>query len=216
MARRKGRLESTSLVFAPITAPTATVLDFAGAVAPSGWLLCDGSAVSRTTYANLFVALGSGTIYGAGNGTTTFNLPDLRGRVTAGKDDMGGGAANRITGAGSGITGTTLGATGGTETHALSSAENGSHTHTQSSHTHLIANGATADPNSTPLSASNSLVEFSNAGSNNAQNAILAGAATTPDRGLTNSATPSINSSGSGTAHQNTQPTLIVNKIIKT
>lgn len=60
----------------------------------SGWLLCDGSAVSRTTYATLFAAIG--TAYGAGNGTTTFNVPDLRGRTLVGRDNLGGTAANRV------------------------------------------------------------------------------------------------------------------------
>lgn len=48
---------------------------FAGTTPPTGWLKCDGTAVSRTTYANLYTVIG--TTYGAGNGTTTFNLPDL-------------------------------------------------------------------------------------------------------------------------------------------
>lgn len=73
---------------------TGTVLPFAGSAAPIGWLLCYGQAVSRTTYANLFAAIG--TAYGAGDGSTTFNVPDLRGRVAAGKDDMGGTAASRL------------------------------------------------------------------------------------------------------------------------
>ena len=63
--------------------PTGTVLDYAGATAPSGFLECDGSAVSRTTYASLFSVLS--TVYGAGNGSTTFNLPDLRGRFALGR-----------------------------------------------------------------------------------------------------------------------------------
>ena len=63
---------------------TGTVFPFAGSAAPSGWLLCDGSAVSRTTYARLFGIIG--TAYGAGNGTTTFNLPDLRGEFVRGLD----------------------------------------------------------------------------------------------------------------------------------
>ena len=62
--------------------PPGTVAAFAGSAAPEGWLLCDGSAVSRTTYADLYAAIG--TTYGAGNGSTTFALPDLRGRVPAG------------------------------------------------------------------------------------------------------------------------------------
>lgn len=67
---------------------------FAASAAPTGWLLCDGSAVSRTTYANLFAVIG--VSYGSGNGTTTFNLPDLRGRTIFGMDNMGGSGANRI------------------------------------------------------------------------------------------------------------------------
>ena len=62
--------------------PPGTVAAFAGSTAPAGWLLCDGSAVSRTAYADLFAVIG--TTYGAGNGSTTFALPDLRGRVAAG------------------------------------------------------------------------------------------------------------------------------------
>lgn len=74
--------------------PTGVVQPFAGSTSPTGWLLCAGQAVSRSTYADLFGAIG--TTYGAGDGTTTFNLPDLRGRVVAGEDDMGGTAANRL------------------------------------------------------------------------------------------------------------------------
>jgi len=92
-------------------APPGVVLPYAGASAPTGWLLCYGQAVSRTTYADLFTAIS--TTYGAGDGSTTFNVPDLRGRVPAGKDNMGGTAANRLTAGGSGVTGTTLGAAGG-------------------------------------------------------------------------------------------------------
>lgn len=75
-------------------APSGVVLPYAGAAAPSGWMLCYGQAVSRTTYAALFTAIG--TAYGVGDGSTTFNLPDLRGRVPGGKDDMGGSAAGRL------------------------------------------------------------------------------------------------------------------------
>lgn len=66
---------------APAT-KTGTVADFAGSAAPTGWLLCDGSAVSRTTYADLFAEIG--TTYGVGDGSTTFNLPDAQGRMTVG------------------------------------------------------------------------------------------------------------------------------------
>src|SRR5262249_11927993 len=73
---------------------TGTIVDFAGATAPAGTLLCYGQQISRTTYAGLFAALG--TVHGAGDGSTTFNLPDLRGRVTAGKSDMGGADVGNI------------------------------------------------------------------------------------------------------------------------
>ena len=62
--------------------PPGMLAPYAGKTAPEGWLLCDGSAVSRTTYAALFAVIG--TTYGVGNGSTTFTLPDLRGRVAAG------------------------------------------------------------------------------------------------------------------------------------
>ena len=61
---------------------TGFIQMYAGSTAPIGWLMCDGSAVSRTTYADLFDVIG--TDYGSGDGSTTFNLPDLRGRVAVG------------------------------------------------------------------------------------------------------------------------------------
>ena len=73
--------------------PTGTVLAFAGSSAPSGFLLCDGRAVSRTTYTSLFSVIG--TTYGSGDGSTTFNLPDMRGRVAVGSDANWGCAAKR-------------------------------------------------------------------------------------------------------------------------
>jgi microcystin-dependent protein len=63
--------------------PTGAGFDFYGSVAPAGFLLCDGSAVSRATYAALFGVIG--TQYGVGDGSTTFNLPDCQGRATVGK-----------------------------------------------------------------------------------------------------------------------------------
>ena len=92
--------------------PTGVVNAYAGATAPTGWLLCYGQAISRTTYSALFTAIS--TTYGVGNGTTTFTLPDMRGRTVAGQDDMGGTSADRLT---TPINGDTLGAAGGTEAH---------------------------------------------------------------------------------------------------
>jgi len=102
--------------------PVGVVVPFAGSTSPAGWQLCYGQAISRTTYAGLFAVIG--TTYGAGDGSTTFALPDLRGRSVAGVDDMGGTAANRITNAVSGIVGTTLGAVGGNQIMPLHSHAN--------------------------------------------------------------------------------------------
>lgn len=67
----------------PVYAPTGSILDYAGSSVPTGWLECDGSAVSRTTYAALFSAVS--TTWGTGDGSTTFNVPDFRGRHRIGK-----------------------------------------------------------------------------------------------------------------------------------
>lgn len=116
---------------------------------PNGYIYAAGQAVSRTTYAALFAKIG--TSYGAGNGTTTFNVPDYRGVALFGKDNMGGTAANRLTAAGSGINGNVVGAMGGSQfsqqhTHGAIDAghshslNNPSHTHgtTDPTHTHGV------------------------------------------------------------------------------
>jgi microcystin-dependent protein len=69
-------------------APPGVIVQYAGVTAPDGWFICDGSAISRTTYADLFAAIG--TRYGTGDGSTTFNLPDARGRLIAGYAPSGG------------------------------------------------------------------------------------------------------------------------------
>lgn len=97
---------------------------------PSNFLLPYGQAVSRTTYAALHaLAAAAGYPWGNGDGSTTFNLPDYRGRVGIGKDDMGGAAAGRVTAGGSGINGATLGANGGVQTVALATGELPVHAH---------------------------------------------------------------------------------------
>lgn len=73
---------------AVVTTPTGAVYMYGGVTPPSGWLICDGSAVARTTYADLFGVIG--TLYGSGDGSSTFNLPDLRGRVPVGYAASGG------------------------------------------------------------------------------------------------------------------------------
>lgn len=99
------------------TAPIGSLLDYAGDTAPAGWLLCYGQEVSRSTYAALFAVIG--TKFGAGNSSTTFNVPDCRGRVSAGRDDMGGTAAGRVTE----FTATSVGAFGGAQSITLTVAQ---------------------------------------------------------------------------------------------
>jgi microcystin-dependent protein len=114
--------------------PAGAVMPFAGSTAPNGWLLCYGQAVSRTAYPFLFAAIG--TTYGTGDGSTTFNLPDLRGRVPAGLDNMGGSDAGRLDWA------NTLGTNGGEQKHTMTLAELVAHTHTTDSPVNFAGSGA--------------------------------------------------------------------------
>ena len=172
--------------------PSGALMPFAGSSAPTGFLLCHGQAVSRTTYATLFSAIS--TTYGSGDGSSTFNLPDLRGRVVAGQDDMGGASANRLTDQTGGLNGDTLGATGGSETHTLTTAQLASHTHSFSD-TDSITVGTLVTGDSVNRGGSGQLF------SNNSVTVSISG---------------TTGSAGSGSAHNNVQPTMVLNYIIKT
>lgn len=93
--------------------PIGSMTAYGGATAPAGWLLCFGQAISRTQYALLFAIIG--TAYGPGDGSTTFNLPDKRGRASIGADNMGGTPAGRVTQGVSGILATSVGQAGGSQ-----------------------------------------------------------------------------------------------------
>lgn len=169
--------DGTSVGWTTSIVPTGTVLPFAGPTAPAGFLLCDGSAVSRTTYSNLRAVIGDA--FGIGDGVNTFNIPDLRGRTPIGVD----GSANRVTSASlNGANADTLGGTGGLETHSLTSAENGPHTH-----------GGTPQL----------IADFDRGTDAAASNFSLDSVGSTA-------------SSGSGTPHNNMQPWLALNYIIRT
>lgn len=161
--------------------PPGVIVAYGADTAPDEWLLCNGQAVSRTTYAALFAAIGA--TYGAGDGTTTFNLPDLRGRVPMGN------------GTGSGLTPRMLGDEIGEETHTLTNTEAPNHSHSDSGHTH------------TEIIATSVLI---NGG-------IEAPAASAiPSPGLTGTGFANLSSSGGNGAHNNVQPSSVVNFIIKT
>jgi microcystin-dependent protein len=106
--------------------PPGSMMMYAATAAPSGWLLCNGSAVSRTTYATLFSAIS--TTYGTGDGSTTFNVPDCRGRFMAGYDPSN--ASGRLTAASSGgASASALANAGGEQSHTLVTGELAAHSH---------------------------------------------------------------------------------------
>lgn len=168
-----------------LVTPVGSILDYAGTAAPTGWLLCYGQALDATAdpeYQALYDVIGN-TFGGTNN--TNFVVPDLRGRVVAGQDDMGGSSANRLTGASGGVNGDTFGAAGGAETHTLTEAQMPAHTHNWTSgQANTIRNDG----------GSVNGVALNNAGYN-----------------ISNATT----STGSSSAHNNVQPTIILNKIIK-
>lgn len=169
---------STSLV------PTGCLSMWATATAPTGWLIADGSAVSRTTYAALYAVIG--TTYGSGNGSTTFNLPNFQGRVPVG---VGTAVAN-------GATAHTLAQKDGEETHTLTTAE-------MPSHSHQFRAAGLGALNTTPANWD----DIVGASTNSAG----VGPATAED-----SAANAIQPRGGGGAHNNMQPYLSINYIIKT
>lgn len=174
--------------------PAGSITQYAGASAPAGWLLMYGQAISRVTYKALFDAIG--TVYGAGDGSTTFNVPDARGRALLGKDNMGGTAANRLTSGGGGLDGATLGAVGGGETKTLTTGQIPSHAHQEQALN--TVGSATAVTEMSGLSGSQQSIVLASSGK-----ATIGGALNTV-------------AAGSGGAHSVIQPGLVINYIIKT
>lgn len=166
--------------------PIGACAPYAGSSEPAGWVFCDGStydASANTEFQPLFDVIGN--TYG-GSDNTDFQVPDLRGRVAAGKDNMngsqgtGGGDADRLTsGSAASVDGDTLGAAGGVEEHQLTEAEMPSHTHDVDGQTGGVATGA--------------IIDHVSPGSNRSPT----------------------QSTGGDSAHTNVQPTIVLNYIIK-
>ena len=186
-----GTSPSDAATFGQITAllPSGVMVDFGGTSAPSGWLLCDGSVVSQTTYATLFAAISTNWNTG-GEGAGNFRLPDFRRRVAVGSG-----------GTGSGTLGNAVGNTGGEEKHTMTTGEIATHSHSVTdpghNHTYSMSNGG-GFTFSVPQQVTT--VALQNSG-------VPTGTSTT---GI------SIVNTGSSTPFNVIQPSAVVLKIIKT
>ena len=220
-------VESTNVVanVEPNPIPAGAMMAWASNTIPANWLLCDGSAVSRSTYASLFAAIG--TQYGSGDGVTTFNLPNLKGRTIVGRDSTQ-------------TEFDTLGETGGAKTHTLTTAEMPSHTHTgttasSGSHTHTVTVGGGAHTHALPLGQqagqnANDIAYRSGTSSGydgsfrtgfeasgSAYNSSLGTHTHTTSVSTDGSHTHTFTTSSAGSdgAHNNLQPYIVLNYIIK-
>jgi microcystin-dependent protein len=176
-----------------VPCPVGSIMDWPGASAPTGWLLLYGQVVSQATYPGLYLVVGTSYNTG-GEGAGNFRLPDSRGRVSAGKDNMGGSAAGRITTAGSSVDGLTLGANGGAQNVTLDVTMIPSHTHVLTDPTHLH----------TSLVSTGNTTGVAGGG----------GFSTTPGNTSAAATGITIANTGGGASHLNVQPTIIFNKII--
>lgn len=200
--------------------PAGIIMPFAGTVAPQGYLFCDGSAVSRTTYATLFGVIG--TTFGAGDGSSTFNLPDLSGRVPLGVSQAHA-----------------LGSTGGSETVTLTESELPAHVHEVPQHGHANTITATTPifshsitqpvfkynkPNtggqggslSGPTASYNSTNTATATRSTNVAVSAHAAAACTMSGSVSNAAAFDSDTEGGSLAHNNMQPFIAMTYIICT
>jgi microcystin-dependent protein len=200
------------------------ISQFAGATAPPGYLLCDGTAVSRTTYSSLFTTIG--TAYGTGDGSTTFNLPNLQNRIPVGK--------------GSDAEFDTLGETGGEKAVTLTSSQIPAHSHpntlssntvASSGHSHgpgsfaaaigatnnnIAAIGYVAGNNSGGPGQSTYTITGGIGGSQNFNHYTPVYGSSGGPSGTTTVGITNANNTGGGSAHTNLQPYIVVNYIIKT
>lgn len=174
--RENGKLDIAGDIFhrtGAVVEPVGSVLAYVSSTPPAGWLICNGQEVSRTTYSDLFTLIGS--TYGGGNGSTTFNVPNLSGRVVVGRNP-GDGSFDAI------------GETGGAKTHVLTGAEMPAHDHFQRFASNAIAAGGGSSVGGMTSSGGVGLI----------------------------TAEQMTSGTGGGQAHNNLQPYMVLNYIIKT
>ena len=198
--------DGTNIIEVGVQSAAFTVGDYKESASPApqtGWQICYGQAISRTTYAALFAAIG--TTYGTGDGSTTFNVPDCRGRIKAGADNMGGTAA-RV------LTGYTIGVSGGAQSSAIGIVNLPAHSHgvtdpghghgvTDPSHVHALGLSFLYTASGYNIGGSGSYTSFNNASQNTSSATTgisIQGAVT----GITTQNT------GSGTPFSLVQPTI--------
>jgi microcystin-dependent protein len=171
--------------------PAGTIIPFAGITEPDGYLLCDGREVSRITYYVLFGVIG--TTYGIGDGVSTFNLPNIQGRIVAGLDPVQSEFQ-------------TIGLTGGEKSHTLTEAEMPAHSHvlTDPGHSHMLNE---SQGQASYVFFNGNYVMTSELG--------LTGGVESFVSTQTNSTSITIASTGSGLAHNNLQPYIVMNYYIK-
>lgn len=182
----------------PYGIPIGSSVEYWGTSVPnSSFVFPIGQAISRTTYSVLFSIFS--TTYGAGDGTTTFNVPDPTGRVTVMKE----ASATRLTSTYFGGNSTVMGATGGSESHTLTTAQLATHSHANSlndpGHVHTVGVGSSGGGTGRVTQG------VDNPGANVVGPVLSAATGMT----ITNA------NAGSGDAHNNVQPTIICNRILR-
>jgi microcystin-dependent protein len=184
-------VEVSAVAGGAAAAPPGAVLGFAGAAAPSGWLLCDGTSYLTATYPALFAAIG----YTWGGAGPNFNVPDMARRTMVGSG-----------GVGTGTLGNAVGNVGGAETHVLTVPELAAHNHPENVHSHNVTLSTQGVGGLDVLSGGNSYLMMTG---------TFAGGPF-PQFGTTSSVAGSNINTGSNTPHNNVQPSAVVMVIIKT